>query len=94
MSSENKINWEKKREYEKEKRKITGQIERCEKEITRLEEELSKFDDVLMNPSKYKDEFKKDDIYIKYNDIKRKLEKQMLLWEELHLALEEFEQNA
>jgi len=91
LSSDNKANWEKKREYEKEKRKITSQIERCEKDITHIETELSKFDDVLMNPSKYKDEFKKDDIYITYNNLKRKLEKQMSFWEELHITLEEFE---
>jgi len=52
---------------------------------------LSKFDDVLMNPSKYKDEFKKDDIYVTYNNLKRNLEKQMSFWEELHITLEEFE---
>ncbi len=93
IGTDNKINWEKKRENEKEKRKITSQIERCEKDITNLETELSNFDDVLMNPSKYKDEFKKDDIYVKYNDIKRKLEKQMSLWEELQILLEEFEEK-
>ncbi len=91
--SDNKNNWDKKREFEKEKRKITSQIDKCEKEISHCEEELSKFDDILMNPSKYAAEFKKDDIYIKYNSLKRQLEKQMSLWEELNLTLEEFEKS-
>ncbi len=89
--TENKINWEKKRESDKEIRKIKNKIQKCEEEISRIETEIERLDRVLANPAEHKKEFEKGDIYKIYEDFKHKLDEQMLLWEELHTELAENE---
>lgn len=89
--TENKINWEKKRESDKEIRKIKNKIQKCEEEISRIETEIERLDRVLANPAEHKKEFEKGDIYKIYQDFKHKLDEQMLFWEELHTELAENE---
>ena len=89
--SDNKISWEKKRELDKEIRKINNRIQKCEEEIANIETEIHRIDKVLANPQEHQAEFSKGDIYKTYQDLKNKLDKQMLLWEELHSELEENE---
>jgi len=88
--SDNKISWEKKRELDKEIRKIKNKVEKCEHEISNIEAEIKRLDKVLANPEEHKAEFNKADIYKTYQDLKDKLDKQMLEWEKLHSELEEF----
>lgn len=89
--TENKINWEKKRESDKEIRKIKNRIQKCEEEISKIEGEIERIDKVLASPEEHKKEFEKGDIYKTYQDLKHKLDKQMLFWEELHTELAENE---
>ena len=89
--SDNKINWEKKRESDKEIRKIKNKVEKCEQEISKIEAEIKRLDKVLANPEEHKAEFNKGDIYKTYQDLKDKLDEQMLFWEELHTELSENE---
>ena len=89
--TENKINWEKKRESDKEIRKIKNKIQKCEEEISKIEDEIERLDRVLANPAEHKKEFEKGDIYKIYQDFKHKLDEQMLFWEELHTELSENE---
>ncbi|MFZ4399802.1 MAG: ABC-F family ATP-binding cassette domain-containing protein [Bacteroidales bacterium] len=89
--SDNKINWEKKRELDKEIRKIKNKVDKCEEGIAKIEAEIQRLDKVLANPEEHKDEFNKGDIYKTYQDLKDKLEVQMLFWEELHTELLENE---
>ncbi len=89
--TENKINWEKKRESDKEIRKIKNKIQKCEEDISKIEDEIERLDKVLANPEEHKKEFEKGDIYKTYQDLKNKIDEQMLLWEELHTELVENE---
>ena len=89
--SDNKISWEKKREIDKEIRKIKNKVEKCEHEISKIEAEIKRLDKVLANPEEHKAEFNKADIYKTYQDLKDKLDEQMLFWEELHTELSENE---
>ena len=89
--TENKINWEKKRESDKEIRKIKNKIQKCEEDISKIENEIERLDKVLANPEEHKKEFEKGDIYKTYQDLKNKIDEQMLLWEELHTELVENE---
>ncbi|NVN96416.1 MAG: ABC-F family ATP-binding cassette domain-containing protein [Bacteroidetes bacterium] len=89
--SDNKISWEKKRELDKEIRKIKNKVEKCEHEISNIEAEIKRLDKVLANPEEHKAEFNKADIYKTYQDLKDKLDKQMIFWEELHTELSENE---
>ncbi len=89
--TENKINWEKKRESDKEIRKIKNKIQKCEDDISKIETEIERLDKVLANPEDHKKEFEKGDIYKSYQDLKNKIDEQMILWEELHAELVENE---
>jgi ATP-binding cassette subfamily F protein 3 len=89
--SENKISWEKKREQDKEIRKINNLIHKCEDEIAKIETEIHRIDKVLANPQEYQAEFNKGDIYKTYQNLKDKLDKQMHEWETLHAQLEVIE---
>jgi ATP-binding cassette subfamily F protein 3 len=89
--TENKINWEKKRESDKEIRKIKNKIQKCEEDISKIENEIERLDKVLANPEEHKKEFEKGNIYKIYQDLKNKIDEQMLLWEELHTELVENE---
>ena len=86
--SESKVTFEQKKESDKELRKVANQISKSEREIERLESELKQMDEVLMDPEKYKEAIKTADIFQKYEDLKKLLEKEMVSWEEWSEKLE------
>lgn len=86
-TSQNKIDYEQRKQIEREKRKIMTQIEKCEAEIERLEQERSKLDAVILsNSSDYQEQI---DIYNQYSEIKLQLEEENKKWSELVEKLEE-----
>ena len=87
-NEENKINFEQKKESEKELRKLTNQINKSEKEIERLETEIKQMDEVLMDPEKYKEAIKTSDIFQSYETLKKSLEKEMDNWAQWSEKLE------
>lgn len=89
--TENRINWEKKRESDKEIRKIKNKIQKCEEEISKIEAEIERLDKVLANPEANKIEFEKIDIYKTYQNLKDQLDEQMTQWEIFHEELSDFE---
>jgi ATP-binding cassette subfamily F protein 3 len=91
--SDNKANWERKKELEKEQRKLQNQITRCENRITELENLIKKAEEIISNPSQSPQDFNNDDFYKNYNDLKAELKTCENQWEELHLKLEEKENN-
>lgn len=84
--SENKINWGKKKNSEKEIRKIKNKIQMCEEEITKLELEIKEMDKIMTNPNEF-EEIKSDNFFEKYQSLKHNLNLQMLSWENLHNEL-------
>lgn len=92
--SANKETWEKRRLYEKELRKITARVEKCETAITGLEEEIQKQDEVLMNPETYKEFISSKELYSGYQLLKNNLEKKLEEWEQLHNELDAVKKNA
>ncbi|NVO01383.1 MAG: ABC-F family ATP-binding cassette domain-containing protein [Bacteroidetes bacterium] len=91
--SQNKVNREKRKLFEKELRKIETQIERSEKEIDRLEKEIKAIDDILLNPETYKEALKSKDFYSNYEELKGQLEKEMQIWEELNSKADELKNS-
>ncbi len=89
--SENKINWERKRQIERELRKINVNIHDTEKMIEKIDNSIAEMDKILANPRDYKDSKPLDEIYRNYDNLKRDLEKQMNIWEETQLKKEELE---
>lgn len=89
--SENKLNYEKSKEAEKELRKIRSRIEKAEKEIEKIEEEIAKMDSDLADPKQIEKLSKDQSFYDKYEEKKTLLTKTMQEWETLCLELEEKE---
>jgi ATP-binding cassette subfamily F protein 3 len=86
--SQNKINWEKRKENEKEIRKIKSQVTRSESDIDRIEAELKTREAMLATPEKYQQQIQDGSLYKEYEDLKRVLEREMKRWEELNYELE------
>jgi ATP-binding cassette subfamily F protein 3 len=91
--SSNKMNWEKRKDFEKELRKIQNLIIKSESEIGRLETEIKKTEEMLIQPEKFKDKILGSQLYNEYEKSKSLLDKEMKKWENLHLELEEIEKK-
>ena len=83
VNSASKQNWEKKKLFDKEIRKLTNQIEKYETEIQLLEVELKGMDDILINPATYKQAIASSDFYSNYELKKKELENKLQLWENM-----------
>ncbi len=86
--SPNKINWEKKKENEREIRKINTKISKSEAEIEKLEKEMKIKEEMLGNPVKYQQQIQDGSLYCEYEKLKQALKTEMHHWETLHYELE------
>lgn len=91
--SDNKQQWERKKETEREVRKVQSQIARVEEQIHALENQISDAEKVISNPGDYPADFNNDQFYKNYSDMKAQLHEAETLWEELHLKLEGIERS-
>jgi len=91
--SENKLNREKKKQLEKDLRKINTQITKGEEKISQIETEKKKLDELLSNPKAYTSELNYFDLSKQYDQLKKDLETEMQLWEELHQKIELLNKN-
>ncbi|MCK4663055.1 MAG: ABC-F family ATP-binding cassette domain-containing protein [Bacteroidales bacterium] len=88
QSTENKLSYLEKKEFDKVLRKISNKISKSEKEITRLEKEISEIDELLSNPEKL-NKLQADNVfYSKYENLKKELNEEMKNWEKLNLEYE------
>ena len=93
-ASSNKINWERRKDLEKELRKIQTLITKSESEIGRLEEEIKKTEEMLIQPEKFKDKVLGGQLYNEYEKWKSLLDKEMKNWERLQQELEKQEKRS
>ncbi|MEZ5082627.1 MAG: ABC-F family ATP-binding cassette domain-containing protein [Bacteroidales bacterium] len=84
---DNKINYERKKQLEREIRKLNTQISKSEKRISELEAEIAKHNELLSSPDENLD-FNK--LSKEYDRLNKELEQEMLSWEEQHEKLEKF----
>jgi ATP-binding cassette, subfamily F, member 3 len=91
--SSNKVNWEKRKDFDKELRKIQTLITRSETEIGRLEEEIKKTEEMLIQPEKFKDKVLGGQLYNEYEKWKMLLDKEMKKWENLNADMEDLEKK-
>ncbi len=89
--SDNKKQWERKKDVEREIRKLQNQISRCEEKIGELEVKIEEAEKVISNPSEYAEDFSRDDFYKNYSSLKTELQTREDEWEDLQLKLEEME---
>jgi len=87
--SQNKIDYERRKEAEREQRKLLSRIEKSEASIDKLEKEIAGIDQMLSNPDPGNKKILSGEIYQEYNLLKQNHEKEMQEWERLHHTLEE-----
>ncbi|HOY33388.1 MAG TPA: ABC-F family ATP-binding cassette domain-containing protein [Bacteroidales bacterium] len=86
--SDQKILREKKKDFEREQRRLLNKIAASEQLIEKLESEIAKIDKVLTDPGKYKEAINDHSIFENYQKIKCQLKTEMDRWETLHNELE------
>jgi ATP-binding cassette subfamily F protein 3 len=87
--SDNKQIYERKKQLERDIRKITGQVEKCEANIHNLEILISKLNDRLTNPSKLEKGEDINQVYQKYTALQKDLDAEIENWEKLNLGLDD-----
>lgn len=89
--SQNKQNWEKKKQIDKELRRIDREILEIETQINKIENEIVEFDEIMSNPGLHPEVELNDNWYKNYNQKKEALLVLMEKWEEKHLKREEIQ---
>ncbi|MCK9423569.1 MAG: ABC-F family ATP-binding cassette domain-containing protein [Bacteroidales bacterium] len=87
-TSLNKLNWEKKKENDREIRKVKNSITKSESEIDRIETGIKEMEVRLGNPEKYQKQIQDGTLYKEYELLKEGLSREMKRWEELQYELE------
>ena len=87
----NKSQWENKKEYDKKLRKLKNEISKLESLIETNESILNTINEKLSNPEKYEDEIKSGELYKQHDKINHDLEKAFEKWDIKHHELEKIE---
>lgn len=88
-NSLNKIEYQKKKEYERQLRKLKNKLSMTETEITNLEKKIAEIENILSKP----ENISETGLFTDYNNIREKHDQLLEYWEELHIQLEEFEKT-
>jgi len=86
--SGSKISYEKKKESERDLRKIKNQISRCEDEIERIENAIKILEGMLAEPGKHEERIKNGSLSKEYEELRSVLKAEFERWEALHTGLE------
>lgn len=89
--SSNKLNYEAKKDQDRELRKIKTRISKTEEDISALESKISRYDLLLADPENHSNQEKSASLYKDYQKLKTELEVKMDEWAVLHEELENFE---
>jgi len=87
-ASENKMNWERRKQLEKEERRLRSRIARCEQEIESLEKEIAEVEGILADPGKFREQLDGEGIYRRYESLKSRLQQEMERWTSLQEEME------
>jgi len=90
--SDNKQSYERKKQLERDIRKVSGQIEKCENEIHILENTITKLNERLTDPSKLEKGEDINQVYQKYTAMQKNLDAEIVNWEKLNLELEDLQE--
>jgi len=87
--SDNKATYERRKQQEREIRKVAQSITKAEEAISHLEDDLKRYDLMLANPEAHKQRIASGDLYREYEQIKHALEQEMGNWEKLHEQMDQ-----
>ncbi len=85
--SDQKLQYEERKELERKIRKISSRVKAVEREVEEIETELAKMDDLLMNP----DNITGMKVYEEYEQLKKKHDEALANWEKQTIQLEKME---
>jgi ATPase components of ABC transporters with duplicated ATPase domains len=91
--SQNKLNYERKKQFDKEVRRIDKEIQNIEKQINAIENELLDYDQIIASPETHPEVIINDDWYWNYGKIKENQQALLDLWEIKQLEREELEKR-
>ena len=87
--SENKLNYEEKKEYERNLRKAKNKVNHVEKEIATIEAELGSLQELMKDPEKSSEA----DIYKRFSSLNQSLERKLYEWELLNDEVEALQKD-
>lgn len=90
--SENKLNYEQKKQLVRDIRKTSNLIKKSEERIEKLEKEIQDKDEILSNPH-LQENIDYNDVSIEYNSLTTELEQEMLNWENMHEKLDQLKNS-
>jgi len=90
-TSSKKISWEKKKEKDKQLRKVKKDIGLCEDKIAAIEETMFAVNQKLSQPEKYAEELKSGILFKQHDLLNENLKQKYSEWEDLSLQLENLE---
>lgn len=91
--SENKINYNKKKEQEREIRKVIAKIGKTERVIEKLEGAIDEMDKQIAGPGISSEKMQDGDFFARYEDYKNELDEEMEKWEKLNTRLEKMQKE-
>jgi ATP-binding cassette subfamily F protein 3 len=90
--SKSKLNYERKKQLERDIRKTTNLIKKSELRIEQLEKEIQEKDQILSNPDQ-QEKIDYDKVSKDYSLLTNELEQEMLHWETLHKKIDSFKNS-
>jgi ATP-binding cassette, subfamily F, member 3 len=90
--SDNKQLYERKKQLERDIRKVSSQVEKNEAEIHAMENVLKKLNERLSDPSKLQKGEDINQVYQKYTALQKELDTEIANWEKLNLELEKLQE--
>jgi ATP-binding cassette subfamily F protein 3 len=91
--SDNKQLYERKKQLERDIRKVSGQVEKSETEIHNLENLIKTLNERLSDPAKLQTGEDINQVYQRYTALQKDLDAEVENWERLNLELEELQKN-
>jgi ATP-binding cassette, subfamily F, member 3 len=88
-----KLQHERKKQYERELRKLSNQVKNCEDRIEAIEKEMADLEAIIANPADHTENIESGKVFATYENLKLELKEQEALWEEAHLKLESLPSN-
>lgn len=92
--SDNKVQYEKRKQQEREVRKVASKVQKVEEEIEKLEKEISQYDSILADPDNHRDPAKSAALYKEYQSLKNRLEEKVENWSVLHEEMDQLARNS
>ncbi len=88
--SGNKQSYLERKELEKQIRKVENKVKDSESKIENIETEMEQISEVLSDPEKMNNN---PSLFSKYDELKKQLESEMKIWENIHESLEDLKQQ-